>query len=69
MLGVALLVVIVGSKQLSASALHDFRTAWYCSAGFVALAAVTALALLSGPQRPEALTDEEEIEADESLVI
>lgn len=45
-LGVAVLVVVVGSSQLTAHDLPRFTDSWWCSAGFILLASLTSLALL-----------------------
>jgi MFS family permease len=58
-LGVAVLVVVVGSAQLSAAALHDFKASWYWSAGFIFLAALTALRLIEPATKPGAVASSE----------
>jgi len=50
-LGVALLVVIIGSSQISLSTLHRFDHAWYWSAAVSILGAVTCLPLVVHERR------------------
>ena len=61
-LGVAVLVVVVGSAQLSAAALHDFKISWYWSAGFIFLAALTSWRLLAPAGKPDPVADAEAVE-------
>lgn len=62
MLGVAVLVVVVDSAQLSAVALHDFKISWYWSAGFIFLAALTSWRLLAPAGKPDPVADAEAVE-------
>jgi hypothetical protein len=62
-LGIAVLVVVMGSAQLGAAALHDFKISWYWSAGFIVLAALTSLRLLAPPRKAGAVAGTEAAQA------
>lgn len=57
-LGVAVLVVVVGSSQLTVRDLSRFTDSWWWAAGFILLASLTSLALPT--RRPAAPVAEEQ---------